>query len=496
MSVQDHRSGGRISAGWNIALAICLLGLAVGDVRADDPMGDWSMQRPPGWNSPQQLAGSESWNMPQRPVATLEPAWRPDWSRPQWDSDPRTAQAPNSLTSENPLPHSADATPLLEREYPSSREWELETVDSRSLAFAETARPWDSTAVYWSRPFAPTASDSRGWLYGQSVIPSSLAVPGPHRATSWWWDAVGRANYVNDHRIEFTGQEATFGVEGIVRGGLTRATSDWVIHGGTELLITQPFDDNILVDSVDRRAFAPNFNVDVLRISQMVLAAERGDLEIGLGKFVTPFGRTYFPIFTNDRWETPFIRAEAVDYRETGGFISYSPGNWDFDVALTNGNPDRDTNSSKAVVSRIGWSNATWVLGGSLKYHDGVGSEDQKVYHHHVGFDAAWRCGRWTACTEMILDHYGYRRDTFAPGGITWGRSLYHRDIPPPGGGTLTAWGYYAGLRHDGDLWTTWLSYGEFFPDPVGDRIHDTANRRFLVKGVRRLGAGVDWYGA
>lgn len=455
---------------------------------------------------------------------SLEPAWRPrripeslrysassslasEQLPPHWTLPAQAPQTHSQITMET-MPEASLST-LRQRETPESTSHDSAPTTSLSsphnlLDLPTTLFHPSSSLSSIGESWPPVPSSSwrdtwdreRSWLFGQSVIPGSFSSPRTADPSRYWWDAVGRAYYMNDHRMEFTGQEATFGVEGIVRGGLTRTTPEWLIHAGGELYVTQPFDNNILVDAPERSAFAPNFDVEVLEISQMVLAAERGDWSVGLGKFVTPFGRTYYPIFTNSRWETPFIRAESIQYRETGMYLSYSPGPWSIDAALTNGGWERDTNSSKALVSRIGWQSDRLIVGGSVKTQDGIGSEGQKHYNHHIGMDAALELGRWTLSSEVIIDYYGYRRDGFAPGGITWSRSLYHRDFSKPFGGVMTGWGYYGGLRRDGELWTTWLSYGEFYPEQIGDRIQDTPTRRFLVKGVRSLGAGVDWYGA
>lgn len=329
------------------------------------------------------------------------------------------------------------------------------------------------------------------WLYSDSVVAPRIARP------ALWWDAVGRTNYVNDQRWEFTGAEATFGVEGILRGGGTREVNGIQIDFGTELLLQQPFDRNVLIDSPERVAYRPNFDVPPLEISQLAIRGSVGDLSLTLGKFVTPFGRTDYPILTNARWDGPFIRTQAISYRETGALISWTPGPWRIDAAVTNGNEDRDTNSSKALVSRVGWESAGWTCGASIKYQDGIGSEGQKYFQNHVGLDAAYRWGSWIVSGELIYDEYGFRRPGFAPDGIFWGRDLYHRDLHLDWRTPITGWGFYGGIgRVWGERWTTWASYGEFHPTLIGDRIHDHHNRRIEFKGVRHLGRGLDLFGS
>lgn len=401
--------------------------------------------------------------MPSGPIqaAPLEPAWRPEYydaEREEWSAEVREAW---------------------ERSNSEAESWGM-------VAQPEASRTSRSS----SAPTHERMPSDRGWQYGDSVLRQNEEIG------NYWWDGAGRAFYVNDHRIEFTGLEATFGVEGLVRGGGRRECGFMQYDFGGELYLNQPFDQNILVDSPERIAFAPNFDIPAVQISQLAFSASSGDFSASIGKFVTPFGRTYFPILSNSRWETPFIRQEAIGYRETGVLLQYSPGPFRFDAAATNGNEDQDTNSSKALVARIGWESERLAFGGSIKQQDGVGSEDQKYFNNHVGLDAACRFGRWMLCGEIISDQYGYRRAGFAPGGITWGRSLYHRDLQFGHYDPLTGWGFYAAVGREGERLSTWLSYGEFHPNAIGDRIHDTHNRRFLLHGIHHLGGGVDLYGA
>lgn len=137
----------------------------------------------------------------------------------------------------------------------------------------------------------------------------------------------GRAGYyLNDQRYEFTGLEATFGVEGVLAGGVGQQIGGWRFDVETEIFFNQPFDRNILVDLPIRQSFARNFDIDPLQISQFFLSARKGDFYAAGGRFVTPFGRFYYPQYTNNFSDGPFIRSEAIYNRETGALVQWDPG--------------------------------------------------------------------------------------------------------------------------------------------------------------------------
>src|SRR5688572_9571183 len=140
----------------------------------------------------------------------------------------------------------------------------------------------------------------------------------------------GRAYFINDQRIEFTGQEATFAVEGVLDGGVHQRAGEWNLQFETELFLNQPFDRNILTDTPDRQSFAANFEIDPLLISQLYAAGRRDDFFLALGRLVTPFGRFYFTNYRNSFDDSPFIRSEAILFRETGLLLQWDPGIWVF----------------------------------------------------------------------------------------------------------------------------------------------------------------------
>lgn len=302
---------------------------------------------------------------------------------------------------------------------------------------------------------------------------------------------------VNDKRIQFTGQEATFGVEGVLAGVLRHAAGDWELGLESELYLNQPYDRNRLRDTPERASYLGNFDIDPLEISQLLLSARYGDLLLAIGKMVTPFGRTYFPLYLNDRRDAPFIRTESILWRETGLLAQYDPGILVLTGALMNGSEDMDTNSSKALLTRLGLDTDAAAVGASIKIQDGIGSEGQKMYNNHVGMDAMLRRGRCTLSAELIYDQYGFHRPGFAAEEITWHQGVYHREQNLAHKSPLTGIGYYINLGYDGERWGWMLNYGEYYPqEQLGDPVHDVTTRRGLAKLVYHFNAYCDAYAA
>lgn len=307
---------------------------------------------------------------------------------------------------------------------------------------------------------------------------------------------LARAYYLNDQRIEFTGLEETFAVEGVLDGGIHQELGDWLVQVEGELFFTQPYDRNVLVDDSVRASFAHNFEIDVVTISQLYLAARRGDWYFAAGRFVTPFGRFYFTNYRNNFDDSPFIRSEAILFRETGLLVQWDPGIWTLTAALTNGGPNQDANSSKALVARAGIDADFFACGASVKVQDGVGSEGQKQYNEHFGLDAMLRRGPWNLSGEVILDHYGFRRPGFDPNDITWGRSIYFRDLNDAFHEPISGVGYYVNLGYEGPAWSLAANYGEFYPEQLGVLEHDTPTRRGILKASRHWTEHLETYGA
>jgi hypothetical protein len=323
-----------------------------------------------------------------------------------------------------------------------------------------------------------------------------LAMPasGPE-ALAYHLGGQARGYYINDQRIEFTGLEATFAVEGVINGGITQRSGNWDLSLETQIFLNEPFDKNVFIDSQQRRSFAPNFDIDPLQISQLYLGARNGDFYTAIGRFVTPFGRFYFPNFRNNFDDSPFIRSEAILFRETGAMVQWDPDPFVFTAALTNGNFLQDTNSSKALIARVGIDQPWYAFGSSIKWQDGNGSETQKLFNNHVGVDGMIRFGNWTLSGEAIYDEYGLRKPGLLPYQITWGRSLYFRDLNNGFDVPITGWGYYVNLGYEGPNWTLMLNYGDFFPGHIGDRRQDTPTHRGLIKASRHWTRHFETYG-
>jgi len=299
-----------------------------------------------------------------------------------------------------------------------------------------------------------------------------------------WFDCdfLARGYYVNDQRLQWSGQEATFGAEGVVTPVVRRQWGAFEVTMLGELYLNQPFDRNILIDTQERRSYKSNFDVDTLEISQLLVSVRRCNLEVVAGKMVTPFGRFYFPLYSNARLDAPFLRTEAIRWRETGLLIRYDPGCFIGEMAITNGCDGLDTNSSKALIARLGLQGESFAVGCSAKQQDGIGSEMQKQFNSHVGLDFMTRCNCFTFSCEAIYDEYGFRHPEVDPDDITWGRSIYYRDQFYQLDTPITGAGYYCNLDFDRGPWAVTLNYGEFYPQGIGDARHDVTNRRGIVK--------------
>jgi len=313
-----------------------------------------------------------------------------------------------------------------------------------------------------------------------------MPVPG-HPGTFWNLDFLARGYYLNDQRVEWSGQETTFGAEGVLSPVLRHQFDSGEARVQGEFYLNQPFENAILVDTVERRSYRQDFIVQTFEISQLYVSLQFNDLTFSIGKKETPFGRCYIPLYTNSRLDAPFIRTESILWRETGVFLNWKPGLFVGDVAITNGGPDRDTNSSKALVSRAGLEGENWAVGISFKIQDGISSEDQKRYKNHLGMDFMYRWGIFTLSSEVIYDEYGFRRpvagsvDAFFAA-TEMERSIYYRDLNYRMNVPITGLGYYINFGFQGEVWGGQLNYGEFYPSQIGVAQHDIVNRRGIGK--------------
>jgi len=102
--------------------------------------------------------------------------------------------------------------------------------------------------------------------------------------------------------------------------------------------------------------------------------------------------------------------------------------------------------------------------------------------------------GRWRLSSEVIYDEYGLRQPTFDPMDIFWEKSIYYRDLNEALFDPISGVGYYIALDYSGAVWTTSLSYGQFFPESIGNFQHDRTQNRGTVKVARSFGRHLQAY--
>ncbi|MCC6124925.1 MAG: hypothetical protein IT426_08185 [Pirellulales bacterium] len=293
-------------------------------------------------------------------------------------------------------------------------------------------------------------------------------------------DAAVRSYYLNDQRIEWTGQEATFAAEGALTGRYERRFGEVGVAVGSDFFLTQPFDRNML-DDPERRSYFANFDYRPFDISQLYVEMRKNRFVCRVGKMITPFGRYYYPVDTNMQFDAPFIRTECIRKRETGILLQYLGDYLTADIAGVNGSDDRDTNSSKGAVGRLGLCLEPFNFGVSGKLHDGIGSENQKAYNNHLGADAAWRSGKWTISGEVIYDEYGFYHD-FDPNSIFWEHGIYYREVNKDVHARLSGVGWYVDCLYRGERWLFEFNYGQYHPEQLGIPQHDAVKQRGIVR--------------
>jgi hypothetical protein len=299
-------------------------------------------------------------------------------------------------------------------------------------------------------------------------------------------DGVARGYYLNDQRIQWSGVEEVFGAEGILRPAIYYVKEGWTVSAEGEFFINQPFGRSILSDPF-RDPFRANFDVDIFQVFQLYAQANYGDFYLRVGKSRTPFGAYSSPMFTNRLIDAPFIRTEVIAFTETGIFAHYEPGLFSLDLAFTNGEPDLDTNSSKAVIGRVGLQDDCWGVGMSVKWHDGISSENQKRYNSHVGFDAHMVLfERWVVYGEAIYDEYGFHRNFFKDPNKSIDalgpRSIYLRESFKADKSPIIGRGYYVAGGYRGDKVMVDASFGSYFPQQIGVLGHDDPIHRGVAK--------------
>jgi hypothetical protein len=289
--------------------------------------------------------------------------------------------------------------------------------------------------------------------------------------------------YINDQRISWSGCEATFGTEGegIVQYSQKYNWGDLILN--SEIFLNQPYGKNILATSGRTEWFA-NFRKDTIEISQLYLQLKKSFIQLTIGKTITPFGKFYEFILSNSHFDAPFIRTEAILWRETGLFLTIFKKHFEFSISCANGEENKDTNSSKAILARIGYKNSFFRMGISGKYQDGIGSESQKYYNNHIGIDWALKFKRILVSGELIYDQYGFHRKPEIDE-IFWPHSIYYRWIYP-GKRKDPIWGVggYISFQYLWKFGVLTINYGEYHHEKIGNIYHDPPNKRFIFKTI------------
>ncbi len=299
---------------------------------------------------------------------------------------------------------------------------------------------------------------------------------------------LARGYYVNDQRIAWSGMEDNFGAEGIIAPRLRQQCGDFEFLIDSEFYINEPYDKNQLFTDPERASYAANFQADPFEVSQLALVTNYSDWTFKIGKFVTPFGRFYFPLYSNSRMDAPFLRTEVIGWRETGVLAHYKSGCFVGDLALTDGGENLGTNSEKALVARAGLESDSWAVGCSLKKGGGVGSETEKEFDNHFGVDLMCRNGPFQLSSECVYDEYGFGRPGFDPMDITWVKSIYYRDVSSGQQGVpCTGIGYYVNLDYAEGPWNTTLDYGDYYPLSTGTAPNQRVQHRGLAKVAYRF---------
>jgi hypothetical protein len=297
-----------------------------------------------------------------------------------------------------------------------------------------------------------------------------------------------RGYYLSDLRVQWSGMETVFGAEAVLAPQITREYPWGVTAVRSEFLIHQPFGKrNLALSDSNIQKYEPYFDVDPFEISQMYIHVSKNNtLSFDIGKIKTPFGRTEYPVLWDWRFDAPFIRSsELILARETGLMVSYTPELFSLDVAVVNGEREKDTNSSKAVIARVGTGkDKDWEFGLSGKWHDGIGSEYDKTYNNYLGVDFKVRLHpKFVLSGEIVYDQHGYHQKKGEENGTT---SLYYREIYSKGD-SIYGIGGYLDLGYKDDRWTIHLNYGEYYPEKVGNPYHDDPIKRLLINVVYRI---------
>ena len=104
------------------------------------------------------------------------------------------------------------------------------------------------------------------------------------------------------------------------------------------------------------------------------------------------------------------------------------------------------------------------------------------------------RIASFTISGEAVYDQHGFCKPGFDPNDITWGRSIYYRDINKGFWQPIGGVGYYVNVGFELNRWTINLNYGDYYPEKIGVPLADIPNHRGLVKADFRIRRGLDAY--
>ncbi|MGE0433688.1 MAG: hypothetical protein AB7K09_11910 [Planctomycetota bacterium] len=292
-----------------------------------------------------------------------------------------------------------------------------------------------------------------------------------------------RAYYRNDQRIFFSGVETTFGAEAGLHARATWRRDGWDLSAATRFAINQPYNLNLFrVGLSGPNGYQKNFVVNELEIKEMYLEVGYGDLLFVAGKKATFIGaRPMQRAYANDGVDRPFLHTEIIDPTEVGVWAHLTPGCFEFIAGVSNGVEDIDTNSSKAVIARIGVNLPHMRFGVSARLFNRVGSEFQKYYSNYVVGDFMLMRDGWYAGIEVGWDEHGLRRK-LTDLSLLDRRSYYGLDVY--NGETNPVWGFGIGVAagYVGQVVRAEISLSSYRPEPIGIPTHDAAVFRFLAK--------------
>lgn len=170
--------------------------------------------------------------------------------------------------------------------------------------------------------------------------------------------AMVRALLLDDQRIQWSGLENSFSAEAILELNYLKKIGKWQLMVQSELLVNQPFNQNILSDEF-RDLYRQNFEYEIFTFRQLYIGIKSRSMTIRLGQITNPFGRCYLTASNNARSDLPFLRTEVVAPTDTGFSISFTPGIFSLDFALVNGSEGQDTTAQSLWSVAWAWGRKT-----------------------------------------------------------------------------------------------------------------------------------------